>query len=25
MADEWRVSECDQPLVIYYDLTYGWW
>jgi hypothetical protein len=25
IADEWRVSECDIPLVIYYDLTYGWW
>jgi hypothetical protein len=24
MADEWRVSEDDQPLVIDYDLTYGW-
>jgi hypothetical protein len=24
MADEWRVSEGDQPLVIDYDLTYGW-
>jgi hypothetical protein len=23
MADEWRVSECDQPLVIDYDLAYG--
>ena len=19
------LSECDQPLVIDYDLTYGWW
>jgi hypothetical protein len=25
MADEWRVSEYDQPLVIDYDLAYGWW
>jgi 2-methylisocitrate lyase-like PEP mutase family enzyme len=25
MADEWRESECDQPLVIDYDLAYGWW
>jgi hypothetical protein len=25
MADELRVLECDQPLVIDYDLTYGWW
>jgi hypothetical protein len=23
MADKWRVSECDQPLVIDYDLAYG--
>jgi hypothetical protein len=23
MADEWRVSEYDQPLVIDYDLAYG--
>ena len=23
MAVDWRVSECDQPLVIDYDLTYG--
>ena len=25
MADELRVSECAQPLVIDYDLAYGWW
>jgi hypothetical protein len=25
MADELRVSECAQPLVIDYDLIYGWW
>ena len=25
MADEWRVSECDQPLVIDYDVAYDWW
>jgi hypothetical protein len=23
MADEWRISECDQPFVIDYELTYG--
>jgi hypothetical protein len=25
MADELRVSECAQPLVIDYELAYGWW
>jgi hypothetical protein len=25
MADELRVSECDQLIVIDYDLTYDWW
>jgi hypothetical protein len=25
MDDQWRVSECDQPLVIDYDLAYAWW
>jgi hypothetical protein len=25
MADELRVSECAQPLVIDYDLACGWW
>jgi hypothetical protein len=25
MADELRVSECAQPLVIDYDFVYGWW
>jgi hypothetical protein len=25
MDDEWMVYVCDQPLVIDYDLAYGWW